>query len=192
MLPKDVYITGYARSKMSDEELRSKVKPNLKGDEKVVEDFLKTFSYTAGAYDEAGGFQQLTKKLEEYEKKHSNVPVGRLFYLALPPSVYPQVASFNIFENEQKHTARISLLCYLAMLSQGCHLCQRVAIVGDFLFTLHMQVCKGIKENCDELPDREGSWLRVVVEKPFGKDLESSEKLADELGALYPEKSIYR
>lgn len=104
MLPKDVYITGYARSKMSDEELRSKVKPNLKGDEKVVEDFLKTFSYTAGAYDEAGGFQQLTKKLEEYEKKHSNVPVGRLFYLALPPSVYPQVASFNIFENEQKHS----------------------------------------------------------------------------------------
>ncbi len=55
-----------------------------------------------------------------------------------------------------------------------------------------LQVCKGIKENCDKLPDKEGSWLRVVVEKPFGKDLESSEKLADELGALYPEKSIYR
>ena len=91
MLPKDVYITGYARSKLSDEDLRSKVKPNLKGEAKVVEAFLKTFSYTAGAYDEPEGFQELNKKLEELEKKHSNVPVGRLFYLALPPSVYPQV-----------------------------------------------------------------------------------------------------
>ena len=55
-----------------------------------------------------------------------------------------------------------------------------------------VQVCKGIKENCTNLPDKEGSWLRVVVEKPFGKDLESSEKLADELGELFPEKSLYR
>ena len=91
MLPKDVYITGYARSKMSDEDLRSKVKPNLKGEPEVVEEFLKTLSYTAGPYDEAEGFQQLTKKLKDHEEKHSNLPVGRLFYLALPPSVYPQV-----------------------------------------------------------------------------------------------------
>jgi glucose-6-phosphate 1-dehydrogenase len=38
----------------------------------------------------------------------------------------------------------------------------------------------------------EGSWLRVIVEKPFGRDLQSSEELADELGRLYPESQLYR
>lgn len=38
----------------------------------------------------------------------------------------------------------------------------------------------------------EGSWLRLVVEKPFGMDLESSEELADQLGALFPEEQLYR
>ena len=54
------------------------------------------------------------------------------------------------------------------------------------------QVSKGIKENCAHLPDTEGSWLRLVVEKPFGKDLQSSEDLADELGRLFPEEQLYR
>ena len=35
------------------------------------------------------------------------------------------------------------------------------------------------------------SWLRVIVEKPFGKDLESSEELAAELARWYPEEQVY-
>ena len=37
-----------------------------------------------------------------------------------------------------------------------------------------------------------GSWLRVIIEKPFGADLETSEALSDELGQLFPEDQIYR
>jgi glucose-6-phosphate 1-dehydrogenase len=56
------------------------------------------------------------------------------------------------------------------------------------------QVCEGIKRNCTNMKAcaKEGSWLRLVVEKPFGMDLESSEKLADQLGALFPEEQLYR
>jgi glucose-6-phosphate 1-dehydrogenase len=55
------------------------------------------------------------------------------------------------------------------------------------------QVCAGIKRNCTEMgSSTEGSWLRLVVEKPFGMDLESSEELADKLGALFPEDQLYR
>jgi glucose-6-phosphate 1-dehydrogenase len=32
----------------------------------------------------------------------------------------------------------------------------------------------------------------VIVEKPFGNDLESSEALCDELGALFTEEQLYR
>jgi glucose-6-phosphate 1-dehydrogenase len=34
--------------------------------------------------------------------------------------------------------------------------------------------------------------VRVVVEKPFGRDLESSEQLASALGELFGEDALYR
>jgi len=37
-----------------------------------------------------------------------------------------------------------------------------------------------------------GGWSRVVVEKPFGKDLASSEDLSSELGKLFTEDQLYR
>ena len=56
------------------------------------------------------------------------------------------------------------------------------------------QVCEGIKRNCTAQKGcaQKGSWLRLIVEKPFGMDLHSSERLADELGALFPEEQLYR
>lgn len=35
-------------------------------------------------------------------------------------------------------------------------------------------------------------WNRVIVEKPFGKDLESSNKLSEHISSLYQENQIYR
>jgi glucose-6-phosphate 1-dehydrogenase len=35
-------------------------------------------------------------------------------------------------------------------------------------------------------------WLRLIVEKPFGKDLESSNKLSEQLSKFYSEEEIYR
>lgn len=37
-----------------------------------------------------------------------------------------------------------------------------------------------------------GGWTRVVVEKPFGKDLDTAEDLSAQLGELFEEKQIYR
>ena len=38
----------------------------------------------------------------------------------------------------------------------------------------------------------EKGWNRIIVEKPFGRDLESSEQLGKELNALFSEDQIYR
>lgn len=35
-------------------------------------------------------------------------------------------------------------------------------------------------------------WTRIVVEKPFGKDLESSNQLTHHLSALFKEEELYR
>jgi glucose-6-phosphate 1-dehydrogenase len=37
-----------------------------------------------------------------------------------------------------------------------------------------------------------GGWTRVVVEKPFGRDLESAEELSTQIGELFEEPQIYR
>ena len=35
-------------------------------------------------------------------------------------------------------------------------------------------------------------WNRVVIEKPFGKDSDSSAELSNHLASLFPEDSMYR
>ena len=40
--------------------------------------------------------------------------------------------------------------------------------------------------------EREGSWRRVVVEKPFGSDLATAQQLNDALSAVFPPKSVFR
>ncbi|GAB4821247.1 hypothetical protein N2152v2_008293 [Parachlorella kessleri] len=142
-LPKNFHVVGYARTKFSDEDLRAKLRPFLGKDEEKASKFLERCSYVAGSYDQPEGFQALNQALLDREAQHPRSPVGRLYYLALPPSVYPEVT-------------------------------------------------RGLKENCDTLPAIKDSWIRVIVEKPFGKDLASSEELAGQLGSLYPESQLWR
>lgn len=35
-------------------------------------------------------------------------------------------------------------------------------------------------------------WTRVIIEKPFGKDLQTSQRLSDHLASLFTEQQIYR
>lgn len=96
-LPQSLAIIGYARSKLTDESIREKVKPQLKGgSDEDREAFLNTLSYVAGSYDQDDGYQALQKAIKQREQNHDQVPLGRLFYLALPPSVYPQVCDLGV------------------------------------------------------------------------------------------------
>uniref|UniRef100_M4FDB3 Glucose-6-phosphate 1-dehydrogenase n=1 Tax=Brassica campestris TaxID=3711 RepID=M4FDB3_BRACM len=148
--PDEVHIFGYARSKISDQELRDKIRGYLVDEKNASEKaealskFLQLIKYVSGPYDSEDGFKRLDKAISEHEisKKTSEGSSRRLFYLALPPSVYPPV-------------------------------------------------CKMIKAWCTNKSDL-GGWTRIVVEKPFGKDLESAEQLSSQIGALFDEPQIYR
>eukprot|EP00164_Ancoracysta_twista_P002334 GFYU01003085.1.p1 GENE.GFYU01003085.1~~GFYU01003085.1.p1 ORF type:complete len:527 (-),score=177.37 GFYU01003085.1:203-1783(-) len=65
---------------------------------------------------------------------------------------------------------------------------------GNRLFYLALppvvfaDAAKGIKENCYG----KSGWNRLVVEKPFGHDADSSEKLAKDLLKYWQEEEIYR
>eukprot|EP01084_Bolivina_argentea_P059742 109140_1 len=55
--------------------------------------------------------------------------------------------------------------------------------------TVFVSVCERIKKY---LYDINNGWLRVIIEKPFGKDLESSNKLDYKIGKFFNENEIYR
>ncbi|KAI8992550.1 glucose-6-phosphate dehydrogenase [Pilobolus umbonatus] len=97
-LPKKTQIVGYARSKMNKEEFNKRILTNLvdKDDkEDIRDDFLKLCSYVNGQYDE----EESWKKLNEYigkwedEQKLDHDQRNRIFYMALPPSVFIPVTT---------------------------------------------------------------------------------------------------
>lgn len=149
--PSEVHIFGYARTKISDDELRNRIRGYLihgKGDSpehpEAVSKFLQLIKYISGSYDTEEGFRLLDKEIYAHEVSRNSLEgtSRRLFYLALPPSVYPSV-------------------------------------------------CKMIGTCCMNKSDL-GGWTRIVVEKPFGKDLETAEKLSTQIGQLFEEQQIYR
>lgn len=112
-LPPSTTILGYARSKLSDQNVRDKVKPFLRDEPNVVQDFLKLITYLPGAYDNADDFKKLDEELKKREDSAKG-SVGRLFYLALPPSVYPQVCLFvssNSFHGPHTWSKSLNIPC---------------------------------------------------------------------------------
>ncbi|XP_052780161.1 glucose-6-phosphate 1-dehydrogenase X-like isoform X3 [Mya arenaria] len=137
LMPRETCIIGYARSKLSMGELEKRWAPFMKisdEDKTKYQAFIKLNSYVAGSYDKASDF----KKLDDAINATGNC--NRLFYLALPPSVYESV-------------------------------------------TLNL------KATCMSSGDK---WTRVIIEKPFGHDLESSEHLSRHLASLFKEEELYR
>ncbi|KAF9604409.1 hypothetical protein IFM89_006418 [Coptis chinensis] len=92
----EVHIFGYARTKISDDELRDRIRGYLsKGnDSEDVSNFLQLIKYVSGSYDGEEGFRLLDKNISEHEvsRNSQDGTSRRLFYLALPPSVYPSVS----------------------------------------------------------------------------------------------------
>lgn len=148
LLPKSTAIFGYARSDMSDDDLRERIKPYLvkegEHSEEVVDDFLKLVQYHQGSgYGDEDAFHDLGGKVKEFESSSENDEkhFNRLFYFAIPPNVFAETAL-------------------------------------------------AIKKTC--MQDEDKGWSRLIVEKPFGRDLESFEELNKTLAEHFTEDHLYR
>lgn len=89
---------GYARSKLSVEDLRAKCDQYMKvkeGEEEKYEQFWNINHYVAGSYTERRDFEMLNQEMSKHDSLSS---ANRLFYLALPPSVFESV-TVNIRNN---------------------------------------------------------------------------------------------
>ena len=79
MEPEDYHkrITSYIKNPTGSEEVKQQ-----------IEEFKAFSTYVSGAYDTDEAFQGLNAHLEEIEAKYQTKERNRIFYLALPPSVF--------------------------------------------------------------------------------------------------------
>lgn len=98
LLPEKTVIIGYARSKLDIQQyLNEKIKDKMnvkKEDEKIYEDFVSRNYYVSGQYDDSEKFKELNTKILELTKdlNQNEADCNRIFYLAVPPSVYKSVS----------------------------------------------------------------------------------------------------
>ena len=153
LLPNDLNIIGFARKPLTDSDFQDLTKDaiflkNKNPETKKIQDFLSCLKYIRGDLENLESFKSLGEKLsaEDYKKGFCT---NKLFYLAVPPSLYEV-----IFKN-----------IALAGLTVPC---------------------------APDVSDKEEKWTRVLVEKPFGKDIKDAERLDAMLGELFDESQIFR
>jgi len=147
LLSENFFILGTSRTEMSTDTFRGDMLSAVKDtfskdfDESSWNELVKKIYYSPVDYTiQATYAQSLKEKLLQLEKKHQTGG-NRIFYLALPPTLYENV-----------------ILNLGAMgLSQG-----------------------------------EKGYIHVVIEKPFGRDLDSAKRLNRIVKNSFQEKQVYR
>ena len=142
-MPEQFRIVGYGNTAFTDEQFRSHLKEGMgefasyEYTEEEWEKFASNFIYQQGRYTDLADFKKLGSLLKSKENGSGN----RIYYMATPPGVFPNI---------------IDLL--------------------------------GLT---DQLGEQNG-WRRVVIEKPFGTDLESAHSLNEQIHKALSERQIYR
>ena len=148
LLPQGFYVLGCARSPLSDDAFRDRVRSSItaacrdvSGD--ALSGFLGRCAYVQGDYDDPALYDALSRRLKELDKGYGTEG-NHIFYLATPPILYEKI----------------------------------VGRLGQ----------SGLAVECEEgYP-----CARVVVEKPFGRDLQTALSLDRELHLVLRERQIYR
>ncbi len=146
-LPTPFLIVGCARTQWTRQDFQAKMEEAIKEagnmDMSKWPAFAASLYYTPLEYGSLPSFTKLSDLLRDLDKKHSTRG-NRIFYLAIPPSLYETTA-------------------------------QMIGRTGLSV----------------ERSDGNG-WARIVVEKPFGRDLKTAIDLDQTLHESFQEHQIYR
>jgi len=154
-LPPEFTGVGFARRQWTDDEFRAhllaginKYSRNRPVKPEIWESIAATIEYQQGDFNDPAAYVELAKRLDRIDRDRGTAG-NRLFYLAVPPSLYPEIVS---------HLHHAGL-----------------AASGD-----------------DRATGGKRGWTRVIVEKPFGYDLESARTLNRVIADVFDEDQVYR
>ncbi len=150
VLPEPFAVIGVARSEMTDEQFRSRMREAITDfarvqppSEKVWDRFAQALFYYSGDPADPGLYEGLGRHLAKVEADRGTGG-NRLFYLAAPPSIYPALVT------------RLGASGFSRPREGG------------------------------------GSWTRIIIEKPFGRDLASARALNQVVTRVFAEDQVYR
>ncbi len=150
LLPDDLSLIGVGRERMTDQGFRDDLRSAVAGlsgpagDGAIWERLAPRLYHVAGDLGAASTYEAINERLVAIEGQ-GGTERGRLFYLAIPPSVYPQAVEG---------------------LAKSGALPRRDA--------------------------RDARWARVIIEKPFGRSLDTAQALNKVVRAVVGEHQIYR
>jgi len=165
LLPQATRIVGVARSPLSDQAFHDRLYEGVNEYARVKSKpgicelwgrFAERHSYLAGSYDDPDTYRRLAERLARFDAEFGTQG-NRLFYLAIPPVLYPLVV-------EQLGRAGLNR-----------------SAPGGVLSLRRPELVEGSK-----------GWTRIIVEKPFGHDLESARQLNEQVHAVFDESQVYR
>lgn len=147
-LPPQFKVLGISRKALPLAEYRQQVAVWIKSDDETANDFevssfVSLVDYLAGDFNAVGTYQAIAESLQQFDGEVKQC-TSKLFYLAVPPSLYASI--FKYLDE-----ARL------------------------------LKLCDGVS-----------AWSRVLVEKPFGRDLDTAKALEIDLCARFTEDQIYR
>jgi len=175
-LPPGFAIVGFARRPLSDDDFRESVRQSV---EKYSRNkpsqrpsawnaFAQGLFYVQSDFDNPEGYQKLAGKLEEVDKQRGTLG-NRIFYLSTPPDFYSHI---------------------IAHLGESGLAGMKVTR-GDGKATITLSTAQLNTSFLSYGPER-SQWRRIVVEKPFGHDLESAQELNRQISEVFPEDAIFR
>ena len=145
LLPEHFAVLGISRTKMNDEDFRTKMEEGIKTfgeatDETTLKGFLGKLFYQSIEISSQMEYSKIHERLRQIHEQ-LNTGFNFIFYLSTPPNLYP--------------------------------------VIPQFLAAHHLN-------------DQTKGWKRLIVEKPFGYDLQSALELNKSLLKDWHEDQIYR
>ncbi len=143
LLPSRFAVVGVARTPESDDEFRERMKVAVQEHardefrDEVWEPLAESMRYVGTDFSDEGGEDEVARTLSELDEERGTGG-NRVYYLAIPPSVFPTVV--------------------------------------------------------DALGRRRSTegWTRLIIEKPFGHDLESAQTLTSAIQEHFTEDEVFR
>jgi glucose-6-phosphate 1-dehydrogenase len=98
-LPPEFTVVGFARRELTDEEFRAhllegvnRFSRNRPAKPSLWESFARGIEYQRGDLDDPAAYAELAKRLDRIDRDRGTGG-NRLFYLAVPPSLYPEIVN---------------------------------------------------------------------------------------------------
>ncbi|MEO5951739.1 MAG: glucose-6-phosphate dehydrogenase, partial [Chloroflexia bacterium] len=170
-LPPNFSIIGFARRPYTDDEIRADLKASVEKYARnkpsqrpgVWKSFAEGIHYVQSNFDDPEGYKKLDKLLGDIDEQRGTLG-NRLYYLSTPPDFYPTIV-------QQLGSAGLANSRPISMADGTSN-----GVGGLFM----------------PMSETGENWRRIVVEKPFGHDLDSAHALNRQISEAFNEEQIYR